>query len=108
MVVICAEAADAIATPPSAEAPARNSRLESPGVAVPFILPPCASSHGEGYAAQSSAEFSCGLALVSTPGEMRCALRQSLLVAGVLGVIVATATAALGAAQADRIRDRRG
>ena len=35
-------AADAIATPPSAEAPARNSRLESPGVAVPFMVPPWA------------------------------------------------------------------
>src|SRR6188508_1644050 len=39
--VICiGAAADAIATPPSAEAPARNSRLESPGIAVPFMLPP--------------------------------------------------------------------
>jgi hypothetical protein len=53
ILVICAvPAADpstgsgrsAIATPPSAEAPARNSRLESPWLAVPFMLPPCASS----------------------------------------------------------------
>src|SRR4029434_9219486 len=50
IVVICAgAAADAIATPPSAEAPARNSRLESPGVAVPFMVPPCASSRRERY-----------------------------------------------------------
>src|SRR5881394_584580 len=41
IVVICpGAAADAIAAPPIAEAPARNSRRESPGVAVPFILPP--------------------------------------------------------------------
>src|SRR4249919_2432080 len=45
IVVICAgAAADAIATPPIAEAFARNSRLESPGVAVPFMVPPCLSS----------------------------------------------------------------
>src|SRR5262245_47786436 len=40
-VVICADAAaDATAMPPSAEAPARNSRLESPGVVVPVMSPP--------------------------------------------------------------------
>ena len=51
LVVICADAAaDAIVAPPSADAPARNSRLESPDVAVPFMLPPCASSRREGYA----------------------------------------------------------
>jgi len=31
--------ADAIATLPSAEAPARNSRRESPGIVVPFMVP---------------------------------------------------------------------
>src|SRR5262247_3209032 len=47
-VVIWAGAAeDAIAPLPSAEALARNARLDSPGVAVPFMVPPCASSRRE-------------------------------------------------------------
>ena len=37
-VVICVDAADAIATPPSVDAPARNSRLESSDIVMPFML----------------------------------------------------------------------
>ena len=40
IVVICAEAAEAITAPPSAEAPARNLRRESPAPVVPFIFAP--------------------------------------------------------------------
>src|SRR5262245_50372213 len=40
IVVICAVAADRIAAPPSAEAPATNSRRESDGVVVSLMFTP--------------------------------------------------------------------
>src|SRR5262245_12124366 len=56
-VVICAgAAAAATATPPNTEAPARNSRLESPGHAVSFMVPPYALHVAKVMRHQSSVE----------------------------------------------------
>ena len=59
MVVICtAPAADAIATPPSAEAPARNSRRENSGLVVPFMLSlPGRPTYREGLRNASTAAY---------------------------------------------------
>src|SRR6185295_16652524 len=65
IVVICAGAAadpstgsgrDAIATPPIADAPARNSRLASPVAAVLVMTTPCTSPRREGNASGSLAQ----------------------------------------------------
>src|SRR5688500_3533785 len=59
MVVICAAAgAAAIATPASAEAPARNSRRENSGLVVPFMLSlPGRPTYREGLRNASTAAY---------------------------------------------------